>query len=179
MGQFMAASALTGKPVPPMPARVSAWAIYELFETKDARRVFVGITSDPQWERFCREFGRADLFADPALATNEARVDARARLIPELVALFKSLPGDEIEQRCLRAGLPFALIARPEDLFDDPQLNANESLTETVLPGGISAKLPTLPLRLDGEAFPLRDNPPAAGEHTREILDALRSGERS
>ena len=178
MGQFMAAGALTGKPVPPMPARVSAWAVYELFETADARRIFIGITSDPQWERFCREFARADLIADAALATNEMRVEARPRLIPELVALFKSLPGDEIEQRCLRAGLPFALIGRPEDLFDDPQLNANGSLAQTMLPGGISAKLPKLPLRLDGEAFELRDNPPAAGAHTREILDRLRKGGR-
>jgi crotonobetainyl-CoA:carnitine CoA-transferase CaiB-like acyl-CoA transferase len=179
MGQFMAAGALTGKPVPPMPARVSAWAVYELFETKDERRVFIGITSDHQWERFCREFARADLFSDPTLASNEARVEARPRLIPELVALFKSLPGDEIERRCLGAGLPFALIARPEDLFDDPQLNANDSLAETILPGGVSAKLPKLPLRLDGEAFPLRRNPPDAGEHTREVLDALRDGRRS
>jgi crotonobetainyl-CoA:carnitine CoA-transferase CaiB-like acyl-CoA transferase len=178
MGQFMAASALTGKPVPPMPARVSAWAVYELFETKDARRVFIGITSDHQWERFCHEFARPDLLSHPALATNEARVEARPQLIPELVVLFKSLPADEIEQRCLGAGLPFALIARPEDLFDDPQLNANDSLAETLLPGGVSAKLPTLPLRLDGNAFPLRDNPPAAGAHTREILEALPKGKR-
>ena len=179
MGQFMAAGALTGKPVPPMPARVSAWAVYELFETKDARRIFIGITSNHQWERFCREFARPDLFSDATLATNELRVEARPRLIPELVALFKSLPGDEIEQRCLGAGLPFALIGRPEDLFEDPQLNANGSLAETMLPGGVSAKLPKLPLRIDGAAFGLRDNPPAAGEHTREILDRLRKGPRS
>jgi len=179
MGQFMAASALTREPIPPMPARVSAWAVYELFETKDARRVFIGLTSDHQWERFCHEFARPDLLSHPALATNEARVEARSQIIPDFVVLFKSLLVAEIERRCLGAGLPFALIARPEDLFDDPQLNANNSLAETILPGGVSAKLPKLPLRLDGEAFPLRDNPPAAGEHTREILKSLRSGNRS
>ena len=173
MGQFMAASALTGKPVPPMPARVSAWAVYELFETADAKRVFIGITSDHHWESFCREFAQGDLFADPTLATNEMRVEGRNRLIPALVALFKSLPAAEIERRVLTAGLPFALVGRPEDLFDDPQLNANGSLADTVLPGGIHAKLPTLPIRIDGDAFALRSNPPQAGEHTRAILDAL------
>ena len=139
-------------------------------------RVFIGITSDNHWESFCREFKRPDLFADASLATNEARVEARHRLIPELVALFKALPAGEIERRCLGANLPFALIARPEDLFDDPQLNANGSLAETVLPGGIATKLPKLPLRIDGDAFELRSNPPKAGEHTREILDGLRGG---
>ncbi len=173
MGQFMAASALTGKPIPPMPARVSAWAVYELFETADGTRVFIGITSDRHWESFCREFNRPDLLADASLATNEMRVEGRSRLIPELVALFKSLPAAEVEQRCLGAGLPFAPIARPEDLFDDPQLNANGSLADTVLTGGIHAKLPKLPIRIDGDPFELRSDPPQAGQHTREILDAL------
>ena len=88
------------------------------------------------------------------------------------------LPAGEIERRCLGANLPFALIARPEDLFDDPQLNANGSLADTVLAGGITTTLPKLPLRIDGEAFELRCNPPQAGEHTHEILDELRGGKR-
>jgi crotonobetainyl-CoA:carnitine CoA-transferase CaiB-like acyl-CoA transferase len=178
MGQFMASSALTGQPVPQMPARVSAWAVYELFETAQGGRVFIGITSDNHWESFCQEFGRPDLLADSTLATNEARVEARHRLIPELVALFKALPANEIERRCLGANLPFALIARPEDLFDDPQLNANGSLADTVLPGGITTKLPKLPIRIDGHPFELRGDPPKAGEHTREILDGLRGGKK-
>ena len=179
MGQFMASSAITGRPAPPMPARISAWAVYELFETAEGGRVFIGITSDRHWQSFCREFERSDLFADTSLATNEARVEARHRLIPELVTLFKALPADEIERRCLGANLPFALIARPEDLFDDPQLNANGSLADTILPGGITTKLPKLPLRIDGDAFALRCNPPQAGEHTHEILDGLRGGKRT
>jgi crotonobetainyl-CoA:carnitine CoA-transferase CaiB-like acyl-CoA transferase len=179
MGQYMASSALTGEPVPPMPARVSAWAVYELFETADARRVFIGITSNHHWESFCREFQRPDFLADPLLGTNELRVVARSRLIPELVDLFKSLPAGEVEQRCLSAGLPFALIARPEDLFDDPQLNANGSLANTVLAGGIATKLPKLPIRIDGEAFELRSDPPEAGADTREILENLPARSRS
>ena len=173
MGQFMAHHALTGEPVPPMPARVSAWAVYELFDASDGHRVFVGITSDRHWERFCAEFGRGDLFADDSLATNEQRVDARARLIPQLAALFSALPASEIEMRCVRAGLPFARVAHPEDLFDDPHLNANGSLASTTLPGGVATKLPKLPIRIDGAAFELRSDPPAAGQDTRAILDAL------
>ena len=173
MGQFMASSAITGQHAPPMPARVSAWAVYELFETSEGGRVFIGITSDNQWASFCREFRRPELFADVSLATNETRVGARHRLIPELVALFKAFPAGEIERRCLGANIPFARVARPEDLFDDPQLNANGSLADTILPGGVAAKLPKLPLRIDGDPFELRINPPQAGEHTREILDGL------
>ncbi|HEX3484416.1 MAG TPA: CaiB/BaiF CoA-transferase family protein [Micropepsaceae bacterium] len=179
MGQFMASAALTGEPVPPMPARVSAWAVYELFETADAQRVFIGITSDHHWQSFCDEFNRPDLRNDATLATNEMRVESRTRLIPELIALFKNLTAAEIERRCLAAGLPFAKIARPEDLFDDPQLNANGSLANTILPGGIATKLPKLPIRIDGNAFDLRSDPPPAGHDTRDILGHLPARNRS
>jgi crotonobetainyl-CoA:carnitine CoA-transferase CaiB-like acyl-CoA transferase len=173
MGQYMAYSSLTGEKVPPMPARVSAWAIYDLFQAADGRSVFVGITSNNQWESFCGEFARADLFADPSLATNEQRVEARSRLMPELNALFGAMTGTEIERRCVKARLPFAFVAHPEDLFDDPHLNANGSLAETMLPGDKPSKVPLLPIRLDGKRFPLRDDPPSAGENTSEILNPL------
>jgi len=115
MGQHMAYAAATKQPVPPMTARISAWAVYELFETADGGKVFVGVTSDNQWQAFCAEFQRADLLGDATLASNEMRVDARARLIPQLVALFKSLAAAEIERRCLKANLPFALDLEPEN----------------------------------------------------------------
>jgi len=170
MGQHMAYAAATKQPVPPMTARISAWAVYELFATADGDRVFIGITSDNQWQSFCAEFKLPDLAHDVSLATNEMRVDARARLIPNLVTLFKMLPVEEIERRCLNANLPFARIGHPEDLFDDPHLNANDSLAETALPDGGTTKLPKLPIRIDGASFDLRSNPPEAGDHNAVFL---------
>lgn len=160
MGQHMTYSAVVGEKIPPMPARVSAWAVYDLFDTKDGERIFIGITSDNHWQYFCNEFARSDLYADETLRSNEQRIDARPRLLPELQTLFKTLTRAEIAERCERAKLPFAPIAVPEDLFDDPHLNANGSLAETELKPGINAKLPLLPIRIDGEAFGLRSNPP-------------------
>jgi crotonobetainyl-CoA:carnitine CoA-transferase CaiB-like acyl-CoA transferase len=177
MGQFMAYSAIKKEPVPPMPARISAWGVYDLFEAMDGRRVFVGVTSDAHWQSFCRAFDRADLYADPALATNEARVDARGRLLPILGDLFKALPSGEIERSCVGANLPFAFVARPEDLFDDPHLNASGGLLDTNLPGSVSARLPALPIRIDGKRFELRSDPPAAGADTRDILQNLHASD--
>lgn len=177
VGQYMAYHALTKAPVPPMPARVSAWAVYELFETADARRVFVGITSDNHWQAFCRAFARGDLLADLRLATNESRVEHRALLIPELTALFKALSAGDIERRALAAGLPFAQVARPEELFDDPHLVASGGLGQTTLPGGVVTALPKLPLRLDGHAFEFRRDPPQAGADTQLLIGAPTEGE--
>ena len=170
MGQHMAYSAVSAAPVPPMPARVSAWAIYELFDSADGQRVFIGITSDNHWQSFCQEFNRPDLFADPALATNSQRIDARPTLLPALQALFGALPADEIVQRCQAAKMPCAAVGRPEDLFDDPQLLAAGSLAETTIGPGQHTRLPLLPIRVDGRPFDLRSDPPVMGADTAEVL---------
>ena len=170
MGQHMAYGAVTQQPVPPMPARVSPWAVYRLFATADNQQLFIAITSDKQWQSFCRAFQRPDLLADPSLATNNQRVAARHRLHPELEQLFSALPLPAIIRRCEEAGIPCAPVARPEDLFHDPQLNQGQSLLDIELPDGRHARLPRLPLSLDHTRPGLRCQPPAPGQHTRSLL---------
>ncbi len=73
-----------------------------------------------------------------------------------------------------KTGLPFAPIAKPEELFDDPHLNAGGGLVEVTVPdgdgAGSKARLPALPLEMSGERFGLRRDVPSAGEHTAEVL---------
>jgi crotonobetainyl-CoA:carnitine CoA-transferase CaiB-like acyl-CoA transferase len=173
MGQHLAYAALSDKPVPPMPERVSAWAVYDPFETAEGEKLFIGITSDQQWERFCRVFGRDDLAADESLRTNNQRITARPRLMPALAELFKRLPLAEAERLAAEADISYARVARPEDLFDDPHLNASGGFLHTTLPGGVRTKLPQLPLRIAGTPRTLRREPPQIGEHSREILATL------
>lgn len=173
MGHHMAYAAITQKPVPPMPARVSAWSIYNTFATSDNDMVFIGVTSDKQWARFCEVFERPDWLADERLATNNGRIEQRAWFLPAIAAMVAQLPKDEVLARCEKADLPFSPIARPEQLFTDPQLIAGGSLLDTVLPDGTHTVLPRLPILLNGEGSTLASNPPAAGEHTRDILASL------
>ncbi len=173
MGQFMAFSAVSGKPIPPMPKRVSAWAIYDLFRTKEGEDIFIGITSDKQWKSFCETSGRPDLGADQRLQTNNERIQQRPWVIPELAKIFNGKTKEEIIRLCEKAGIPFAPIARPEDLFEDPQLNEGRGLVETSLPGGKRTKLPRIPVRVGSHDFGLRMNAPAVGEGTRELLKSI------
>jgi crotonobetainyl-CoA:carnitine CoA-transferase CaiB-like acyl-CoA transferase len=173
MGQHMAYAAVTGTPAPPMPNRVSSWSIYDKFETKDGQMVFIGVTSDRHWKRFCETFGLKALGADARLATNNDRIGQRSWLIPELARVFKDLNRDELFRLCEEAEIPFAPIARPEDLFTDPQLNEGGGLVDTILPDSIRTKLPRIPLRIDPYDFNLRSNPPAVGEGCQEVLESL------
>jgi crotonobetainyl-CoA:carnitine CoA-transferase CaiB-like acyl-CoA transferase len=173
VGQHMAQMAVTGKAAAPMPARVSAWAIYQVFQTQDDP-VFVGVVSDKQWLMLCDAFGLDELAADEKLTTNSDRVAEKERLVPIIQDVFLGYSKVDLMAKLEATGLPFAPIARPEDLFDDPHLNAGGGLVPfTVTDGelkGQTAKLPALPLEMDGHRFGLHQPVPRAGEHTRAVL---------
>lgn len=173
MGQHLAYAALSDEPVPPMPARVSAWAVYDQFDTKDGERVFLGITSDRHWHRFCEIFERPDLAADETLATNNQRIEARGQLMPVVGDILAAMDLDALTEKAVTAQLPFAHIARPEQLFDNPHLLAGNRLLQTTLPGGVETRLPALPVELDGRKTELHSNPPVLGADTRAVLGEL------
>ena len=173
MGQHMAYSAMTQTPVPPMPARVSAWSIYKTFESSDGEPVFVGIISEKHWERFCLVFEKKNWLEDPRLKTNNDRIAQRDWFLPAVEALMKQFSKANIIKKCEEADIPVAPIARPEDLFDDPQLNAGGSLFETTLPDGTVTKLPKLPLELSDNQLVMRNNPPQIGQNTEGVLLSL------
>ncbi|HRK87558.1 MAG TPA: CaiB/BaiF CoA-transferase family protein [Anaerolineales bacterium] len=170
MGHHMAYAAVTKEPVPPMPARVSAWAIYRTFKTADGELVFIGVTSDKQWSRFCEVFERQDWLADERLATNNGRIEQREWFLPQVAEMICKYPKADVLKRCEAAELPFSPIAKPEDLFTDEQLVHGGSLLETTLPNGDVTHLPRLPFLLDGEGSGIESSPPKIGEHSREVL---------
>ena len=173
MAQHMMEGLATGRPIVPMPDRIRAWAVYDNFKTRDGELVFVGVVTDTQWKVFCEAFGLVDLFNDPALKTNPQRVEARPRILPIVARIFGGMTKQELMDKCESLGLPFAPIAKPEDLFDDPHLNASGGLTPVTLPDGTKTKVPNLPIEMDGARFGTRLDLPRVGEHTREVLGQL------
>ncbi len=177
VGSHIAGSALTGGPMPPMPARRSTWGIYDVFATADAEQVFVGVTSDQHWRRFCDAFGLAELFADARLAGNAGRAAEREWLIPRLGALLATLNAADIAARCEAAAVPCARVAHPADLVDDPHLLAGGGLLETALStlgggAGMRIGLPAMPLEFgaDRARGGLDRQPPAISEQGAEVL---------
>ena len=172
VAQHMAQYELTGEAPPPMSVKRPAWGVYDIFETGGGGRLFVGVVTDTQWETFCREFGEEQLKDDERLKTNGARVRERSWLIPRLGETFKRFTQGELTRKLEAAGLPFAPIAKPWDLLDDPHLNASGGLLETRI-SGKTIRVPALPLELGGKRLPKRSDPPEIGEHGPELLAEL------
>ncbi|WP_395688848.1 CaiB/BaiF CoA transferase family protein [Caenimonas koreensis] len=170
VAQHMMQFAVTGKPAAPMPGRISAWAVYDVFTVKAGEQIFLAAVSDSQWAVFCDAFGFDDLKADARLKTNNDRVQAREWLIPVLRASLADRSASELSAIFEKNGLPFAPITRPEELFDDPHLKATGALAPLHLPDGRETSVPLLPLTLDGQRPGVRLQPPVVGEHTRELL---------
>lgn len=171
MGQHMAYAALTEGPVPPMPARVSAWSIYRLFETKDSEQVFIGIISEKHWRSFCEIFGRTDWLEDGRLDSNNDRINERDWFLPAVEEMIAGYTKAEVIEKCERAKICFAPIARPEDLFEDPQLNQGGSLLETTFPSGVKTKMPRIPVQVGNYDFDKRCDPPATiGSDSKQVL---------
>lgn len=173
VGQHMAQFAVTGRPAAPMPARVSAWAIYDVFETADDDRMFVGVVTDGLWEKFCHLFGLDDLWADASLRANNARVAARDRLLPRVRDELRRFTRAELVAKLDGTGLPFAPIGKPEDMFDDPHLAASGGLAEVMLPDGAETRLPVIPVALDGARCAAPGRLPRAGADTWAVLEGL------
>lgn len=171
VGQHMAQFAVTGKAAAPMPARISAWSIYDVFETAD-EPVFIGVVSDTLWEKFCALFALDDLWAEEDLRTNNARVLARDRIMPQVRALMATMTRDQIVAKLEGTGLPFAPIGRPEDMFDDPQL-ANGGLEDVTLDNGKETRLPTIPLEMGGKRPGAPVTLPKPGADAQAILQKL------
>jgi crotonobetainyl-CoA:carnitine CoA-transferase CaiB-like acyl-CoA transferase len=170
----MARAVATGQPSRPM-AEIGqsvrmGWGIFHLFATADEEQVFIGVTSNAHWQRFCGEFGLAELFADERLDTNEKRVMSQEWMLPLIRAAVVKYQSTELQEKLERAGVPYAPLRRPDQLLDDPHLRDSGQLLPVPMEGGKIGNLPKLPFASTAYEFTLRRHPPGLGEQTREVL---------
>ena len=177
VGQHMLQYAITGQAAAPMPDRISAWGVYDVFTVKGGEQIFLSAVSDAQWDVFCKALGFADLNADPRYATNNMRVELRGELLPVLRERLSHRSAAELAALFEQHALPFAPIRKPEELYDDEHLIATGGLADVTLTDGAkagqTAKTTLFPFTMDGQRLGVRLQPPRAGEHTRELLTGL------
>jgi crotonobetainyl-CoA:carnitine CoA-transferase CaiB-like acyl-CoA transferase len=174
VAQHMMQFQVTGQAAAPMPERISAWGVYDVFTVKDGAQIFLSVVSDTQWRIFCDAFGFDDLFADGRLQNNNARVLARDWMLPQLRERLKDFSAAYLVGIFETKGLPFAPIKAPHELLDDPHIMASGGMAEIQLPDGERAgetvHTTLFPFKMDGSHLGVRRNPPKLGEHTDELL---------
>jgi crotonobetainyl-CoA:carnitine CoA-transferase CaiB-like acyl-CoA transferase len=173
MAQHMMQFAVTGQAAAPMPARISAWGIYDVFQVKDEAQIFLAVVTDTAWAIFCEAFGFADLQADARLRTNNDRVRHRDWMMPLLRERLADRSVQDVTAVFEAHGLPFAPITRPQELLDDPHLLASGGLSPITLPDGRAAPAVLLPFTLGGQRPGIHSSPPRLGEHNASLLAEL------
>ena len=180
VAQHMMQFAVTGQAAAPMPSRISAWGVYDVFTVQGGEQIFLAAVSDSQWAVFCTKFAFDDLQADTRLNTNNQRVQSREWLLPILRERLAPFSAQELGRRFEAAGLPYAPITRPQDLFDDPHLLATGALAPMTVPADASSaghevhtRTALLPLTIDGERLQVRQGPPGLSEHGAALLAEL------
>jgi crotonobetainyl-CoA:carnitine CoA-transferase CaiB-like acyl-CoA transferase len=171
--QHMQQFQMTGEPAPPMPSRVSAWSVYDVFTMANDEQLFIGAVSDKQFQTLCRVIDRMDLAEDPALATNAQRVALRPELLKWLGDTLKHHSMTALMPRLEAAGIPYAPIVRPDQLVGDPHLIESGGLVDMPTDDGGSTKVVLLPLLMGGRRPGVRHALPKIGEHTEEVLARL------
>ncbi|MFM0309560.1 CaiB/BaiF CoA-transferase family protein [Paraburkholderia sp. RL17-383-BIF-A] len=171
-GQHMQQYAMTKEPPPPMPSRVSAWSVYDVFTLAENEQLFIGAVSDKQFVTLCDVLERPDLAAEPQFANNALRVAVRPELLIRLGEILKHHRADELSLKLEAAGIPYAPIMRPDQLLDDPHLKASGGLVPMETEDGMT-EVVLLPLLMGGRRPGVRQALARVGEHTQEILARL------
>ena len=173
VASHMQQAAMSGEAPPPMPARSNPWSVYDVFTLADDQQLFIAAVSDKQWDVLCKVLDRPDLLDDPLFATNAQRVEVRPHLLERLGEILRGHDIVELSAKLDAAGLPYAPIARPDQLLDDPHLRQSGGLAPMQTAEGGTTDVVLLPMLMNGRRLGVQRPLPRIGEHTEEVLATL------
>jgi crotonobetainyl-CoA:carnitine CoA-transferase CaiB-like acyl-CoA transferase len=147
---------------------------YQVFPVRDGH-VIIAVGNDAQFERLCAYLGEPTLARDPRFATNAARVENRAQLVPRLSERLASLARGEVLDAMERQGIPAGPINTLADVFADPQVIHRNLCLNLPAPWTQEGVVPSVrtPIQFSGAQLQLQRPSPRLGEHTAEILAEL------
>lgn len=147
-------------------------APYGVFATADIP-IIIAVGNEKQWRDLCRLVGDETLADDPQLATGKLRTEHRGELKEKLEAVLAGRPGTEWVELFRAARIPTGPIYNFGQVFDDPQVKHLDMVQHVTRADGSDLPLLRGPVSIDGVPPRIRKAPPALGENTLEVLDAL------
>jgi len=172
VAQHMVPYQLDGYEAPPMPERDFAWPVYDIFDTRDGRQVFIGAITTGHWASLCDYLGLGTLKDDPRLQTPMDRIKAREWTLPIIRERIGALDEAPLCAELERVSIPFSPINRPIQMLDDPHVNRPGGLIESRMDDGRVFRAPGLPIEMDGSPVIGPGDVPALGADTETVLRA-------
>ena len=177
VAQWMATAQYSGEPSVPLATMQQGtrmgFSVYQLFDTLDGQRVFIGIMNDAHWARFCKQFGPDAGLGDERFVLAAGRLAHRAEVNTAISAVVAQHTREEAMARLKLANVPFAPIRRPDELGDEEHLRESGQLLATPFPNGRTGHLPKMPFRASGFDMTQCSAAPALGANTADILADL------
>jgi formyl-CoA transferase len=145
---------------------------YEAFKAADAY-LTLGVANNSLWERCCTAMERPDLVKDPRFATESARVENRATLVPLLNEILGARSADEWMKRLEAAGVPAGRIRTVPEVCESEHLKARGMIQALEHPKAGRIAVMGVPIKLHGTPGEVKTPPPTLGQHTDQVLRSL------
>ena len=148
-------------------------AKYHYYETKDGKALLFCAIEHKFWDNFCRAINRADLRE----AKDElAPIDfggGHGQLALELAEIFRTKTLADWMDIALTYDIAMGPANGPDDLLDDPQVQARGIVHESVHPDAGPFTSVGWPATIQGQDFDITKPAPALGQHTVEVLATI------
>jgi len=138
--------------------------------------VLVAGNGDSIFRRLMGAIARDDLAQDPGLARNDGRVARVAEIDAAIEAWTLQRPIDEVIHTLDAAGVPVGRIYTVADIASDPQYLAREMILQSEDADGRPLKVPGIVPKLAATPGRLHSPAPRLGQHTADVLAAVRAG---
>ena len=146
---------------------------YQGFKTKDEEYIFVAVTSEKMWEKFCHLMGMQEFIHDPRFDVNKKRVINREQLVPILEKKIAARDSDEWLSEFGKVGISCGRVNTMDRVFNHPQIKPRNMVVEVEHPTANKIKLVGIPVKFSETQGSIRLPPPLLGQHTQEILSDL------
>ena len=152
-----------------------AIAPYDTYATRDGF-VSIGVSTDEQWEKFCRALGLAELLDDPRYATNSLRGEhyLDGGLRDKIEAITGKMTKFEIEEILSARKIPCGSVCTAREAMDSEQLKHRQMIIAVPDPAVGEVKMPGIVAKLSATPGAVSKPAPQLGEDTADILAQIR-----
>jgi formyl-CoA transferase len=130
--------------------------------------IYTSRATNAHWENLCDVIGRADLKADPRLATPVMRGNHAAEITAEIERWTMQFTKHEAMERLGAAGVPCGAVMDTKELSDDPTMVAREIFVDVDHPVRGKVRIPGWPVKMSDSHVKVTASP-VLGADTEEV----------